>query len=486
MRFTLAVALCIASSQVLAENLNDIYRAAVINDPVMRAAEAKLRSDEENYKQARSLLLPQIAIQGRAAKNDTTTETDIPAGQNNTINGNTPLTQLTVSDISTIFSASLRDSQSTSKTTDIGWQATFLQPLFNMSSWYTFKSSKKAKDAANLEFIGNQHSLIKRSVESYLNVLRAKDQLASSRAEETALKQNLEQTQQRFDVGLVAITEVHESQAAYDLAKVNRLLDQGRLSVAYESLTILTGKSHTNIDAISEKLPIQTIEPADIDSWVQTAKQNNTELQQSESTAEAAKLQAKSSASQHLPTVALTATISENENTGEQVGRDDVVTNIERQEIALVVEMPIYTGGRTSAARRQAYANYDQAREQLLGVERSIVQQTRANYIAVLTRTQQVIAQKKAITSAQSALDAVQAGYDVGTRNIVDVLDAQRKLFNAQRDYANARYDYILSYFELKEVAGTLTPADITWLNQWMTAKSVVFKNEADYNYNEG
>ncbi len=442
---------------VNAENLDEIYQLAVENDPVMRSAEASFRSQKEVKKFAFGSLLPQVA--GEVFYNDQDSSVELPASDEETSG----------EDVVEGVAASI----DTQKTQELGWQVGLKQKLFDLSSWYTFKSSQRLTESAEAEFISNQQSLVARTIEAYLNILKAQDNLASSVAEETAIKQQLDQTQQRFDVGLVAITDVHESQAAYDLAKVSRLVNQGALEVAYESLSLLTGRPHANIQTLSSALPISLPEPSERDEWVNLAQHGNLELQQARQAAEAAKYAAKATKAGHYPTLSASVLHRESDKDGEQYGKTIDGTSFETDSFSLNLVIPIYTGGSVSAARRQAYADYDQARETLAGAERGITQQVRAYHIAVLTHIQQVAARKQSITSNESALEAIQAGYNVGTRNVVDVLNAQRNLYAAQRDYANARYDYILSMIDLKKAAGLLTPADITALNQWLTTEQV-------------
>lgn len=445
-----------ASLSSHAEDLQDIYQAAVENDPIMRAARAELRAGQENKKIARAALLPQLRFNASISKNDSESETQ------------------TDDPVSSALATSSVDSTSES----LG--LTLSQQIFNLNSWYSFKSGSLSSRQAELEFINNQQELMRRTASAYFEVLRANNNLASSLAEEKAMKQQLDQMQQRFDVGLVAITDVHEARAAYDLARVNRISQEGNLKIAYEALTVLTGSSHSQLATLSDNFPISEPEPAGVDEWVNTAQANNVELKSARSSVEIAEYRAKASQANHYPVLALTGNYNESTSDGERLAIDSSLLNTRREfetdsdskSIALTLSVPLYSGGGVGAQRRQAWARYESARENMIGTQRSITQQTRSQYIAVLTQIQKVAAHQQAIVSAQSALDAIQAGYNVGTRNIVDVLNAQRNLFAAQRDYGNSRYDYILTMLDLKYVAGTLTPDDLEALNNWVVADS--------------
>lgn len=465
MRFRLSASALLVFSALTAnsyaDNLKTIYEAAVENDPVMRAAEAQYRSQVETSNIARGALLPQIRFNAGATYADNDQEvTKAPD----------PLTELT--------------GTSRTKGTNLSAGVTLTQQLLNLNSWYTFKGSKLVSQQAELEFIQNQQDLVRRTVTAYFAVLRAQSNLASSIAEEKAVKQQLDQMQQRFDVGLVAITDVNEAQAAYDMANVGLLANKGYLQIAYQALSVLTNQAHDKLDSLNEQFPVTVPEPADMDAWVNMSVENNPSLQVAKHSVTIAEYRAKAAKANHYPVIALNAGITKSENDGDREGYNvDLAANTITQEtraygneaqnasIGINLTVPLYSGGTISAQRRQAYAEYDMARESVTGNERSITQQTRSQFIAALTNMQTVSARKQAIVSAKSALDAIQAGYNVGTRNIVDVLNAQRNLFAAERDYANSRYDYILSIVELKYLAGTLSTEDIDLLNQWTLAE---------------
>jgi len=464
-RQALAIAISIgAASHSQAANIYQVYQDAVANDPENRAAQATLRAEQEGKKAALGQMLPQIGFE--ISYNDQEQDTNQPSF----FLGNT-LDQVYIN-------------QSIAVT----------QKIFDLGTWYQFKGASKLSEKAELDFRQNEQELISRTLEAYLAILRAYDNLSSSLAEEAAFKQQLDQTRQRFDVGLVAITDVHESQAAYDLAKVNRLANQGILETSYEGLTLLTGKVYPSVELISDTLPILDPEPVERKAWVKMASENNINLKAATLAADAAQYNYKQAASQHLPTINASYTYNErfinsgelsnpsyqpdpnrtnydpisviDENDWEQTFGD--LPEFETSTLSITLQVPIFSGGTISANRRKAFANYDAAKEQLNGLVRSVVQQARASHISVQTQIQTVAARKQAITSAQSAVDAIEAGYQVGTRNIVDILDAQRTLYNAERDYSKARYDYIQALFDLKEAAGLLSATDIQSLNEYI------------------
>ncbi|MFT5605119.1 MAG: outer membrane protein, partial [Paracoccaceae bacterium] len=157
--------------------------------------------------------------------------------------------------------------------------------------------------------------------------------------------------------------------------------------------------------------------------------------------------------------------------TGQPPFSSPIDDTTETEQIRIELNVPLFSGGRVSASRRQAYEQYNATLQQSIYTQRQVVQQIRSLHLTVSTDVQRIKARKQGIVSAESALDATKAGYEVGTRNIVDVLQAQRSLFAAIRDYANARFEYVLNMLKLKQQAGTLSPEDVYNLDKWLAVK---------------
>lgn len=447
----LATLLLVSASATMADTLTDIYELALKNDPTLRAAQANYRAGLESENIGLSGLLPQINANANYASSDQDT------------NGTTSFNTRTD-----------RNSDVTQK----GWGVTLDQKLFDMPAWFAFEQGKQLNVQAEAQFAADQQDLVVRVAEAYFNVLRAKDNLSASKAQEAANKRQLEQTQQRFDVGLIAITDVHEAQASFDLSVATRLGDQGNLGVSMEALSILTGQPHYNLWTLVSNYPITNPDPMDKDQWVEFALTNNYNLKVAKATRDASHSQAKSSKYEHMPK--LTARLGYDDTNTDGTTKDALADGIFSQpttnyrndvdgtSISVTLSMPIYAGGATSANSRRAYEQYNASLENYAGTMRTTVQTTRAFHLTVETDVARTAARKQAITSSQSALDATQAGYEVGTRNIVDVLNVQQSLYSAIRDYANTRYNYIVNMLKLKQLAGTLSPQDIYDLNKWL------------------
>jgi len=427
-----------------ADTLNDIYESALLNDPVLRAARASFNAERETKNIARGALLPQLAISGDYTESE--------------INDNPPSVITGLID---------------TNTTTYG--VSLSQAFFDMPSWYSFKSGKALSDSAQAQFAADQQSLIIRVSEAYFNVLRAYDNLQTRSAEQRAIQRQLEQTRERFEVGLLPVTDVHEAQAVFDDAAVNSLEARGALNIAFEGLQVLTGQDHEALAGLTDTFMATNPEPLSNQEWVDFAIGNNFQLKVAELGKDAAYNSAKAAASARLPKITGRASYYESDMDGTRY-TNPIETQQDGHSFVVSVTMPIWMGGSVDAKRRQAKQLSIASKEGYAATKRNIIQASRSLHQLVLTNTARVKARKQSITSADSALQATQAGYEVGTRNIVDVLVAQRSVYQARRNYANARYDYILSMMRLKEVAGQLAPDDIYQLNGWLDSQLIIAK----------
>jgi len=450
-----ALSIAIASA-VQAESLRDIYELALENDATLKAQEAQYRASLEDEKAARAALLPQIT--GNITQQNSDTDTTSP-GIIGFGNDGTPL-------IGDTF-------DNTDITTDT-YQLSLQQAIFDLPAWFSFQSGKELSKQAEATFAANQQNLIVRVVEAYLAVLRAQDNLQASQARERAFERQLEQNRQRFEVGLIAITDVYEAQAAYDLAQVDRISDENAVAVALENLSVLTDKRHDNLDVLVEDFEVNKPEPMDRAAWVDFALENNFSLQAARYAEEAARQNATARKFAHAPTIRGNASYSESDRTGARFQDPASIFNIppdsETEQTAWSIDLsvPLFSGGAISAERRRAAQQFNAAREQRINLMRQTITDARSLHMTVLNDIARVAARRQSIKSSRSALDATEAGYEVGTRNIVDVLNAQNTLFAALRDYANSRYDYITNMLRLKEQAGLLSPDDIMRLNSFL------------------
>ncbi len=426
-------------------NLLDVYQLAVDNNADLAAAHADYQAQSERVPQARAGLLPQI---GAGASNSSNrSKVDTTTG-----------------------------SQSASRS-GVVYQASLSQPLFRLDRWYQLQAAQASNEQSALELSAIEQNLILQSSEVYFAVLRAQDNLAASRAEESAFKRQFDLANERFDVGLSDKTDVLQAQAAYDAARANRLVAERMVSDAFQAVSTLTNVDLAALEGVKHSLPILAPSPNDASAWVNTASEQNLGLQAINYAVQAAQDSVKQRKSDHAPTVDAVAQYQKGDNdslgfvnSGQSslMGMPRYNGNAEQSSIGIQLNIPLYTGGMTSSQVREGVYRLDQAEQMRESLRRKTVQDARNFHRAVNTDVEQVQALKQAIISSQSAVEATQIGYDVGTRNIVDVLDAQRYLYAAVRNYNNARYDYILNNLRLQQTAGTLSPDNLQALSIYL------------------
>ncbi len=434
--------LLMLSGQSSAESLAEIYQQALGNDHTFKAARAAYESGLENRNIGLSNLLPQITAEANWGDGETDSSGIDQTG--------TPI-----------------DGTRTSESNSSGYKVTLVQPLFDLGAWHSYKRGKVSAKAATAQFKAAQQSLIIRTAEAYFDVLRAIDNFETAKAEQNANSHQLEQTKKRFEVGLTAITEVHEAQAAYDNSLARRLLQEGNVGIKFEALEVLTGQSYQRVSPLKSSFPIVPPTPSNRQDWVKFATENNFSLAAASLSSEALRQLANETKAGHFPKITGSLQYSDtNTETSSNAFNSDLDQN--GHSIGLKLTVPIFTGGALSSTRKQTAFDYLEAKENYLQTQRDTIQQARALHLSVLTDVATVKARKQAITSSQSALEATQAGYEVGTRDLVDVLVAQRALYIAQSNYSDALYTYVLNTLRLKEVAGLLTEKDIDELNAWL------------------
>ncbi len=454
--FGILVLGCMTSAFSYGDDLLQILQLALENDPTLRQAQASYRENREGMIQSRSSLLPSFGVGGSTSRLTSGPVDSVYAQVTDPISGETMTTRV-ANDHS--FRPGLNNH---------GWGMTLNQSVLNLANWYNFQSARARDKAAAVDLAAQQQDLIMRVATAYFDVLRAIDTLETNVQEEEAARRSLEQSRQREEVGLVAITDVYDSQAAYDLAQNTTILQQDILQSRYEALQAITGQAHPSIEVLREDFPIVQVDGS-LNDWEQQAQNNNLAIAAAEYNLEASQKNLKARKSDHLPTIdftgqyghSVTAPIT---SQGIQIGGG--ASN--RTSLTLGLNIPIYSGGGVTSRRRAAEYNVVSSREFLNFTERQLTQNIRNAYRRVNTDVLVIAQTQQSIISAQSALDATELGAEVGTRNIVEVLLARENLYRALRQYADARYNYVIDSLVLRQVAGILTPQDIIALNDWL------------------
>ena len=423
-----------------AENLIQVYEIATVNDPTVLKAKAQADAQSYNSDRAMSALLPQIGFSMGYSKSDGTSYDG--------------------SDL-TGYEKLKGDSDSFTRGLSLN------QTLFDLGAWNSLGIADKQALQANAQYDFAKQDLIVRVADGYFDVLSAIDNLEFVKSEKRAIERQLEQTKQRYAVGLTAITEVHEAQAQFDNSIAREIVAQNGVETARELLREITGKYHAKLDTLNTET-FSTVSPSkkSVD-FIKTAKENNLNLQVAKVTVDIAKDQIDLAQAGHYPTLTLKASYGDtltDSNRNHMKPRGDSTT------VGLNFNVPIYSGGATLAATEQARAFYVSASQDLESSFRGVTRSVITSYNQVVSDIATFKALEQAVVSAESALKATEAGFEVGTRTIVDVLNSTQNLFNAKRNLADVRYRYVVSTLRLKQAAGTLTSNDLQAINKGLKA----------------
>lgn len=346
-----------------------------------------------------------------------------------------------------------------------GFTVNFSQPVFHWEHWVQLSQSQNRIAQAESEHQIELHNLIVRTTETYFNILAAQDNLDFTKSEKKAIERQLEQAQQRFDVGLIAITDVYEAQAGYDQAVANQIEAENLLFDSKEALIEIIGENEINLLPLARDIPLSPPVPNDLSAWTANAKTNNLNIVAALNQAEVNRKNISIQQSGHLPTLDIVANYNVQDVNSTFGLRGDT------QSVGLQLNIPLFQGGLISSRAKQAQFDYQIARENLLSVKRSVKRQVRNSFRDVTSTLSRTHALKAAVISANSAVEASEAGFEVGSRTMVDVLSEQRNLYRAKRDYSRSRYDYLINSIKLKQAASSLSEQDLYLINHFLEFK---------------
>ena len=428
------------STHAWADNLNEIYTLAKKNDPTVLNAAATKDSTVEAINSTRASLLPQINLNGDVGRGVGNTVTLQQAGSGTTT-GNT-------------WDASIK----------------LTQTLYDRSSWIDLTSAEKNARKADATYAAAQQDLMIRTATAYFDVLKAKDNLAFVQAEKASVGRQLEQTKQRFDVGLSAITDVQNAQADYDSVLADEVTAQNNLVNSYEGLREITGQEPSHLAVLDTKRFSASKPSMTITQLLDEAKNKNLDLLAARISQDIARDKISKQSAGHLPTLSLESGYTQS---GKSNSSDPTRDNhLDNATIGLKLSVPIYSGGETTSLTKQAQFDYVAASQSLESTYRTMVKNVRAYYNNINASIGSINAYKQAVVSAKSSLEATEAGFEVGTRTIVDVLNATRSLYQANENLSDARYTYILNVLQLREAVGNLSEADIRDINSGLESAS--------------
>ena len=442
------------ATSLYATDLMDVYRQSLDNDPTFKAAYSTYMSRREAIPQAWAALLPQLTIKALAGRNQQEVRSRLfdvkqPYGTNQ-------------------------------------WNVSASQAVFNYQAWAQVQQAEASVKAALAVFNDAAQNLIIRSSSAYLELLYARDTLSFAEAKERANKRQLDQAQQRFNVGLDAITSVYEAQAAHDQSIAQVISAKNNLVNKGESLSKLTNHVYDNISMLRDsKIPLIKPEPSNVDQWVATGLKQNYNLYAAKYNLQAARDNIKAQSAANYPTFAIQGnTVTTHNDSGNQSGGSNPSINnladnfliIPKQSlsgVAITMNFPVSQGRLVLSKTRQAQYDFQTSSEQLEQVYRDVIVNSRIAYNTIIDGISKVQADRKTVVSQTNSLESVEAQYGVGTRTMTDVVNAQRNLFDAQRQLAADQYGLINALLNLKYLAGSLNVSDLEEINSWLATTRV-------------
>lgn len=416
-----------SSFSAQADSLAQVFDEALMHDPTYRSVEASYLANKEVFPQALSQMLPTVI--GSASSTGTHSGFSSLGGHN-------------------VQSQTL----------------TLSQPILHFNHWAQLAKSRVQLKQATATYEAGLQDLMIRSAQKYFDVLSAQDDLSFSRSQKLTFSRHLDQTQHRFDVGLIAITDVHDAKARYDNAVAKEIASENGLADQIEKLREITGMLSVDFTPLpKEGVPLLNPDPDDIEQWVNAAIESNLELRASWFAKQAAKDELWRQRSGHMPYLDLDASLKRGNST------PPLNNTVDTKSVSLTLTLPILQGGAVLSKTRETHALYNKSSHDYDRIYKAVTSQARRSYRGILTDISSVTSLGQAVKSNRSALDATQAAYEVGTRTIVDVLDAQTDYLSAERDKSKAYYAYLMELLRLKQAAGILIVDDLYQISGWLT-----------------
>lgn len=425
------------STAALSADLMTVYQQAQQFDPILQKAAAARLSVRENLPQSQAALLPNLGAQATTVEYGS--HNSLPVSASNPSNSN----RYGV----TTYSLSIT------------------QPLFNFASWMTMRQADARVKQADATYGSALQDLIYRTAKAYFEVLQAEDALHITQAQKKLLARQLDEAKQRLEVGLNTITEVYNAQAIFDKTVAQEITDQNQVNNKYEALRAITGQRYNQIAVLNKRISLISPSPADSDKWVKAAEQQNLTLKASRFGIDAARELIKVKAAGHLPTLDASGNYSRS-NGGNNSTYSPAVN--EGTSLGISLKIPLYQGGLVNSQTRQAQYDFDAAAADMEINHQKVLTGIRQYYTSVLADISRLKADRILIKSARSAYESNLAAYQVGTKTNVDVLSAQKDLFDAQRQYSGDQYTYVIDTILLKQWAGTLNETDLQMINTWL------------------
>ncbi|RZO25706.1 MAG: hypothetical protein EVA92_04715 [SAR86 cluster bacterium] len=438
MKRIILIAFIVASQIVSSDDLLSVYEEALEKDPNYNLNKADLQLNKEYLNQARSALGPRLNLSGSSNWNEYYQEKELQNDYNT-------------------FSYNLNLSQ----------------PIFRLDSWFQSRRAKKNLDAAEARFAYQQQDLIIRVTRAYFNILSARSSLKTAQATEKAFENQFQQIVQRFNLGSASKIELAEAKAAFNRSTSDRVLAEGNLDISFEEINSIVGREVTLVAPLSDEMKL-SIPDGNLELIVKNGIDNNFLIKEAASRLLASKSNTRSKTANYLPKI--DANANANRRTSKQYTFDGLDSDLdlpffipqetENRNFSVQFSLPLFTSGLNNSQRRQALLEEVKSEEQVILIQRNITQQIRSLHSAIRTSKLNVESLEASLESTKDALDATRLGYELNSRNLIDLLQAERSFSDVQNRLSQAKYSYIVTYLQFKQAIGILDPDDLLEINE--------------------
>lgn len=438
MKRIILIAFVVASQIVSSDDLLSVYEEALEKDPNYNLNKADLQLNKEYLNQARSALGPRLNLSGSSNWNEYYQEKELQNDYNT-------------------FSYNLNLSQ----------------PIFRLDSWFQSRRAKKNLDAAEARFAYQQQDLIIRVTRAYFNILSARSSLKTAQATEKAFENQFQQIVQRFNLGSASKIELAEAKAAFNRSTSDRVLAEGNLDISFEEINSIVGREVTLIAPLSDEIKL-SVPDENLELIVKNGIDNNFLIKEAASKLLASKSNTRSKTANYLPKI--DANANANRRTSKQYTFDGLDSDLdlpffipqetENRNFSVQFSLPLFTSGLNNSQRRQALLEEVKSEEQVILIQRNITQQIRSLHSAIRTAKLNVESLEASLESTKDALDATRLGYELNSRNLIDLLQAERSFSDVQNRLSQAKYSYIVTYLQFKQATGILDPDDLLEINE--------------------
>ena len=416
------------SASTYATDLMSLYREARLEDPRVLAAYARAVGAQARQREAFGGLLPQLNASGslnRTKYDNRTTE--------QVYNNERYVVSLT-------------------------------QHIYNKAAWENYQKFKSLARQGEFQAVDAQAEATVDLAQRYFVALASDDELELVMAERRATQKNLDRVNALYERKLAMITDVLDLKARVDALAAQEVEARNQVRLSREDLSELVGRAVVEkLSRIREDVALQ-VPGESLDVWITRAVAANPALKARESALAAAEAAVREGKGGHYPQLSLNLTAQRSD-----VGYDNTLAPLSDSYVASVgVQVPLYSGGSTSARVRALYNERLATEQELEAIRRQVVKETTGAYLTAQSSIDRIRATRNALESAEKSSAAAEKGFQYGVVNAVDVLTSVQNEYAARRDLLKAQYDFITNLLVLNRWAGRLSEQSVENVNVWL------------------